>query len=185
MNLAGSPLAQRLGMAAAVALATSVAAWEGRRLIAYTDLAGVPTACDGITGPDVIPGKTYTNAECDALLAKNLDRHAAAAFACITVPLADHERVAWAHFAYNVGAVAFCGSTAARKLNAGDYAGACAEISRWTYVAGKDCRLPASGCAGIPARRDHERAMCEGRVPIPGVFDNVIAGSASTAPGKP
>ncbi|WP_373276927.1 glycoside hydrolase family protein [Laribacter hongkongensis] len=32
--------------------------------------------------------------------------------------------------AYNIGSGAFCGSTLVRKLNAGDYAGACSEINR-------------------------------------------------------
>lgn len=78
-----------------------------------------------------------------------------------------HEQVAFIHFAYNVGVGAFCASTAAKKLNAGDHAGACAQISRWIVVAGKDCRQPGSGCAGIPLRRAHERALCEGRIAIP------------------
>lgn len=167
MNLAGTPIAQRIGVAAAACLLTSLAAYEGVRTVPYTDLAGISTVCAGITGADVVPGKTYTLAECDALLAKHADRHAAGVLACVREPMEVHEVVAWAHFAYNVGVGAFCGSTAARKLNAGDHAGACAQISRWIVVAGKDCRQPSSGCAGIVARRAHERALCEGRLEIP------------------
>lgn len=171
-----SPLAQRFGVGAAAFLVASVAAWEGRKLVAYSDIGGVPTVCDGITGADVVLGKTYTMAECDVLLAKHLERHASGALACVRVPMSLSEQVAWVHFAYNVGVAAFCSSSAVRKLNAGDHAGACAEISRWTFVAGMDCRLASSQCAGIPARRAHERALCEGRIAIPGLFGGVVAG---------
>lgn len=174
-------LARRLGIAGAVALVTSIGAYEGLKLVPYADIGGVQTVCYGITGADVTPGKTYTLAECDALLAKHVEQHAVLALSCIHEPTSVGEKVAFVHFAYNVGVGAFCGSTAARKLNSGDHAGACAELSRWTYVAGKDCRDPRNGCAGIPARRDHERALCEGKTPIPGIWDGVIAGVASTA----
>ena len=42
----------------------------------------------------------------------------------------------------------------ARKTNAGDLAGACAELSRWTYAGGR--QLP-----GLIKRRAAEREMCE------------------------
>ena len=56
--------------------------------------------------------------------------------------------------AFNVGNARFCSSTLARKANAGDMAGACAELSRWTYAGGKP--LP-----GLVKRRATERAICE------------------------
>jgi lysozyme len=34
----------------------------------------VLTVCDGHTGPDIIAGKRYSDAECDAMLAKGSDR---------------------------------------------------------------------------------------------------------------
>src|SRR5450830_1198405 len=52
----------------AIALAGVLATWyEGRRLTPYRDPVGILTVCEGITGKDVVPGKTYTPAECDAL----------------------------------------------------------------------------------------------------------------------
>ncbi|MBE5528800.1 glycoside hydrolase family 24, partial [Laribacter hongkongensis] len=75
---------------------------------------------------------------------------------CVRVPLHQYEYDAFVSLAYNIGSGAFCGSTLVRKLNAGDYAGACAEIDRWTYAGGK--RLP-----GLVKRRAEERARCEGR----------------------
>nr|HAL7249337.1 glycoside hydrolase family protein [Escherichia coli] len=37
-----------------------------------TAIVGVWTVCHGHTGKDIIPGKTYTEAECKALLNKDL-----------------------------------------------------------------------------------------------------------------
>lgn len=42
---------------------------EGIRYRPYKDIAGIWTVCAGITGSDVVLGKTYTQRECDALLA--------------------------------------------------------------------------------------------------------------------
>lgn len=75
---------------------------------------------------------------------------------CVTVPLHQHEYDAYVSLAYNIGEGAFCGSTLVRKLNAGDYAGACAEISRWDKQGGRVLR-------GLTKRRAEERAQCEGR----------------------
>ena len=75
---------------------------------------------------------------------------------CVSVPLYQYEYDAWVSFAYNVGSKAFCNSTAVQKLNSGDYAGACAEMSRWTRVQGRV--VP-----GLVNRRAAERAQCEGR----------------------
>ena len=59
-------------------------------------------------------------------------------------------------FSYNVGSRAFCQSTLVRKLNAEDYAGACAELLRWRFFQGKRLRAAhqhaAVRRAGYPAR---------------------------------
>lgn len=75
---------------------------------------------------------------------------------CVTVPLYQHEYDAFLSLAYNIGPTAFCNSTLVRKLNAGDYAGACAEISRWNRAGGRVIR-------GLEIRRAKERAQCEGK----------------------
>ena len=79
-----------------------------------------------------------------------------AALDCIKRPMTDGQKAAFLSFAFNVGNRAFCDSTLARKANAGDMAGACAELSRWTYAGGK--QLP-----GLVRRRATERAVCEGQ----------------------
>jgi lysozyme len=77
---------------------------------------------------------------------------------CVTVALYQHEYDSFTQLAYNIGSGAFCGSTLVRKLNAGDYAGACAEISRWDRAGGRVVR-------GLTIRRAAERAQCEQQPP--------------------
>lgn len=146
-----------IGAGAAAIVTAFVAQHEGLRLWAYRDPVGVLTACYGHTGPDVQPGQTYTREQCRALLEQDLARHADA-LACIRRPLTDGQKAAFVSFAYNVGPQAFCGSSLVRKANAGDMAGACAELDKWVYAKGQ--RLP-----GLVKRRAAERAMCEGRAP--------------------
>lgn len=143
-----------IGASAAAIVTAFVAQHEGLRLWAYRDPVGVLTACYGHTGPDVQPGQTYTREQCRALLEQDLARHAQA-LACIRRPLTDGQKAAFVSFAYNVGPQAFCGSSLVRKANAGDMAGACAELDKWVYAKGQ--RLP-----GLVKRRAAERAMCEG-----------------------
>lgn len=150
--------------AGALALAAYIVPrFEGLALDPYADVGGVLTVCYGETHG--VEQRQYTPAECQALLQASLASHGADLAACMPPGLPDHVQAAVLSFGYNVGASAFCGSTMARKLQSGDIAGACTELSRWTRVAGKDCRDPAAKCAGIVKRRDVERAMCEGRAP--------------------
>ena len=73
---------------------------------------------------------------------------------CVKKPMTDGQKAAFLSFAFNVGTGAFCGSTLARKANAGDMRGACAELSRWTLAGGKE--MP-----GLVKRRAAERKVCE------------------------
>ncbi|EKL8235371.1 lysozyme [Salmonella enterica] len=145
------------GGAGAVAIAAALLGGhdglEGRRYIPYRDVAGVLTVCDGHTGKDIIPGKRYTDAECDALLDKDLKRVKAQVDPLIKVSIPESERAAFYSFAYNVGTGAFSRSTLLKKLNAGDHAGACNELKRWTYAGGKQWK-------GLMTRREIEREVC-------------------------
>ncbi|EBR1541966.1 lysozyme [Salmonella enterica] len=145
------------GGAGAVAIAAAMLGGhdglEGRRYIPYRDVAGVLTICDGHTGKDIIPGKRYTDAECDALLNQDLARVKAQIDPLIKVSIPESERAAFYSFAYNVGTGAFARSTLLKKLNAGDHAGACNELKRWTYAGGKPWK-------GLVTRREIEREVC-------------------------
>ncbi|EID6350934.1 lysozyme [Salmonella enterica] len=145
------------GGAGAVAIAAAMLGGhdglEGRRYIPYRDVAGVLTVCDGHTGKDIIPGKRYTDAECDALQDKDLKRVKAQVDPLIKVSIPESERAAFYSFAYNVGTGAFARSTLLKKLNAGDHAGACNELKRWTYAGDKQWK-------GLVTRREIEREVC-------------------------
>lgn len=146
-----------VGAAAAALLISVVPKFEGTVFVAAPDPIGIVTACMGDT-KNVKLGQRFTPQECEQRLEQRLAEHAQDVDRC--TPLAAmtwYQRVAFVDFAYNVGATAYCGSTMAKKVRAGDYAGACAELSRWTYAGGR--QLP-----GLVKRRATERAICEGKM---------------------
>ena len=71
------------------------------------------------------------------------------------VPMHQHEWDAIVSWTYNVGTTAACKSTLVRKLQAGDYPGACRELLRWDKFQGKP--LP-----GLTKRRQDEFSTCMG-----------------------
>ncbi|WP_145517466.1 lysozyme [Yersinia mollaretii] len=126
---------------------------EGREYTAYLDVAGVLTVCDGHTGQDILPGKHYSDAECDALLHQDLQPVFVALDRTIRVPMTDMRRAALASFGYNVGITAMTHSTLVAKLNRGDTTGACDELRRWIKAGGHVWR-------GLVNRREVERELC-------------------------
>lgn len=148
--------------AAAITIALPlIAQFEGLVARPYRDPVGILTVCYGHTGGD-IEQKRYTKSECAELLARDARKHAQA-LSCIKKPLADYQQAAFVSFAYNIGAAKFCASTLVKKANAGDMAGACAELSRWTKAGGRV--LP-----GLVKRRAAERALCEGDITAAGII---------------
>ena len=59
--------------------------------------------------------------------------------------------------AYNIGVGAFCGSSMARRANAGDMVGACDPLLMWNKGGGKRCAGRRAGTA--------ERDLCLGGLP--------------------
>lgn len=155
MAAANKSLKATVGAGAAAVLLAYVPSFEGMVLRGYKDPIGIVTACAGHTKTAVL-GRPYSREECTALLEQDLVEHAKGLQQCVTVPLNAGQTGAFVSFTYNVGVGAFCRSTMARKLNAGDYDGACAELSKWTRAGGRV--LP-----GLVKRRATERAICEGR----------------------
>ena len=136
-----------------------IALHEGYSGKAYDDGVGVQTVGFGTTridGRPVQKGDTITPQRALQQLGKDADVYQQAMRKCVSVPLYQHEWDAYTSLTYNIGSGAFCGSTLVRKLNVGDYAGACAEISRWNKAGGRVL-------AGLTKRRADERQKCEGK----------------------
>lgn len=131
--------------------------FEGLRLKAYKDAVGVWTIGYGTTaaaglGIDPKAGMFITEAEAESLLAEGLERFAASIRPKITAPINDNEFGAFLSLAYNIGPGAFSKSSALRKFNAGDKAGAADAILLWNKAGGKVL-------AGLTRRRGREREL--------------------------
>jgi GH24 family phage-related lysozyme (muramidase) len=131
--------------------------WEGLRLEAYLDLVGVPTVCYGET-KGVSLGQSYTKAQCDAMFSREIISYRDGlrmAFTPQTVanrlPLG--RDVAFTSLAYNVGVSGTSKSTAVRRLNQSNIAGACEALGWWNKAGGRVVR-------GLVNRRSEETAMC-------------------------
>ena len=153
---------------AIAAISLSAAALVGIALHEdYSDRAIIPVAGDvptigfGTTegvkmGDRITPPKALARALTD------IQKFEGALKQCVTVPLHQHEYDAYLTLAYNIGPSAFCRSNLVRRLNDGDYSGACEEILRWKYFRKRDCSETGSGCTGLWKRRRVEHALCIG-----------------------
>lgn len=106
---------------------------EGVKYKPYKDIAGIWTVCAGITGSDVILGKTYTQKECDALLAKHIKIAKDEVDKRVKVDIPDSMRAALYSFTYNAGTGAFRKSTMLKLVNQGRLYEACDQLWNWTY----------------------------------------------------
>ncbi len=97
-------------------------------------------------------GKTYTEAECKALLNKDLPRLPDKLTRTSKSIYRKQRAAALYSFVYNVGAGNFRTSTFFAK-NQGDIKGACDQLRRWIYAGGKQWK-------GLMTRREIEREVC-------------------------
>ena len=140
--------------AAALTLAAGLGMYyEGHRTQPYNDIGGVLTVCYGHTRG--VESRKYSDAECEQLLRSDMRDANDAVRRCITSRMTIGQEAALTDAAYNAGPNIVCGSTLQRLANAGDWAGACAQLDRWTYAGGKVQ-------PGLVKRRAAERALCEG-----------------------
>jgi lysozyme len=133
---------------------------EGKRLKAYLCPAGVWTIGYGHTtgagSPSVQKGMTITEAEADAIFARDIGAFERGVLRLVKVPLAQGQFDALVSFEFNTGKLKK--STLLRKLNAGAYDAVPAELMRWTKAkdkkTGKLVDLP-----GLVRRRREEAAL--------------------------
>lgn len=149
----------RAAFTALVVLALSmgiIKPWEGEVRTTYFDIVGVATVCFGQTGPAAAPGKTYSAAECEAMLGDEVLAYAKKLDRCILrdVEMSPMQQAVVLSWAYNVGTGAACGSTLVRQLNAGaPYQQWCRQLLRWDKAGGKTVK-------GLTNRRRHEYSLC-------------------------
>lgn len=115
-----------------------VEGFEGCRLHAYLDSAGVPTIGWGNTyymnGTRVKMGDMITQETADMLLKHVLNGVEAQVNHLVTVSLTDNQYAAIVSFTYNEGNGALASSHLLAKLNAGNYAGAADEFLKWDEI---------------------------------------------------
>lgn len=128
--------------------------WEGLRLYAYQDVVGVWTACYGET-KGIKPGMRFTRDQCNIMLIGSLAEHEAGMRRCLKAPdsLPEKSYVAFVSATYNIGVGGFCGSSMARRINAGDVRGACDALMMWVRAGGRVVQ-------GLVNRRTAERKLC-------------------------
>lgn len=149
--------------------------WEGKRLAAYRDPAGVWTIGYGHTDaagpPAVTPGLTIAEDEAERILRADLGQYEAAVEQAVTVPLSDNQFAALVSFCFNVGPGNLRSSTLLKKLNAGDRAAVPGELAKWNKAGGKVL-------AGLANRRAAEAGLwAKGEV----VASNYVAPVAQAA----
>ena len=131
--------------------------FEGLRLEAYQDCAGIWSIAYGHTGTDVHAGRRVTEPEAVELLAADLRD----AIQCVNqavhkdVELAQHQFDALVDFCFNVGRHSFQLSSLLGYVNQEDFASAAHQFSLWVNV---DMRpVP-----GLVRRRAAEAALFRG-----------------------
>ena len=135
-----------------------IQAFEGLRLKAYRDSAGIPTIGWGSTrylnGKMVQMGDVITRKQADDMLIQGVMERERTVEALVRVKLNQNQFDALVSFEYNTGALAV--STLLKKLNAGDYVGAADEFSKWNKVTKNGIKVVDNGLVN---RRAKERAL--------------------------
>ncbi|WP_374307854.1 lysozyme [Methylocella sp.] len=164
--------------------AALIKSFEGCKLAAYRDSAGVPTIGWGHSSaagaPVVKAGMTITQAEADAIFMRDAQRFVDRVNALVKVPLKQNEFDALVSFDFNTGALDR--STLLKRLNAGRKDLVPTELMAWTKAGGKTLR-------GLVRRRQAEVDLFTAEtkdigVATPTVAVEVAAPKASMATSK-
>jgi lysozyme len=132
-----------------------IESFEGRRHTAYPDPAtgGKPwTIGIGSTGPDVVPGLTWTDQEIDERFTADLRKFEVGINKLVTAPISQNAFDAVCSLAYNIGLQNLRTSTLLKLLNQGRHRDAAAEFYRWSFANGQ--QMP-----GLLRRRRAEMAL--------------------------
>ncbi|MFI5163180.1 MAG: lysozyme [Sphingobacteriales bacterium] len=137
--------------------------FEGLRLSAYRDIAGIWTIGYGSTcyhdGQSVKPGdKLESVMQADALFANTLGQFEDAVNLNVKTPLTQSQFDALVSFSYNEGTGALKGSTLLKKLNDKDYQGAADQFLLWNKITDPQTEAKEV-CSDLSARRRQERQL--------------------------
>ncbi len=127
----------------------------GGKFVPYICPAGVLTIGRGTTNLD---GKKFdkysvwTQAQCDAAFAVDMEKYEAAVHRRVKVPLNQNQFDALVSFTYNCGEGNLAKSTLLKRVNAGDFKGAANQFAAWNKGAGKVLN-------GLVRRRAAEAAL--------------------------
>ena len=118
---------------------TLIKNFEGLRLSAYRDVAGVWTIGYGSThyhdGKPVKPGEKLANPQqAEALLNNTLGQYEEAVSQYVKAPLSQSQFDALVSFTYNAGTSGLKESALLKKLNEKDYAGAADQFLVWNKI---------------------------------------------------
>lgn len=144
-------------LAGSIALITP---WEGVFTRTYKDIVGVDTVCIGETDKAAVAeGKrrAYTILECKDMLRARLPQYDSDFMRCVHVQIPDSVRIAGISATYNLGGGTICRSTFVRKINAGDFRGACDALLHFNKARVKGQMTFVQGLAN---RRHAERRVC-------------------------
>lgn len=141
-----------------------IKSFEGWRSKAYKDAVGVWTIGYGHTSmagePKVKAGMVISEAEGEAILARDLQKYAKAVQDAVKVPLNANQFGALTSWCYNVGPGNVRKSTLVKKLNRGDYASVPSEMAKWNKAGGRVLR-------GLVRRREAEGKLFQKPVQPP------------------
>lgn len=139
--------------------------FEGLRLQAYRDCAGIWTIGYGHTGPSLLEGMTITEPEAELLLRADLADAVACVNRSVKAAIAQHQFDALVDFCFNAGRGNFTQSTLLRKVNLKDFSGAATQFGLWVHAGGEIV-------SGLVRRRAAEKELflhghsnCPGTVP--------------------
>ena len=135
--------------------------FEGLRLAAYQDVAGVWTVGYGHTGPGIATGMTISEAYAELLLVADLASAVACVNRAVQGKVSQNQFDAMVDFCFNVGRGNFLQSTLLRKVNLEDFAGAVVQFGRWVHAGGEV--VP-----GLVRRRKAEGALFADAIPEAG-----------------
>ena len=117
------------------------------------------TVCNGLTGAEVVAGRTYSPADCYRLEKRRYVGYEVEAARMLThwASYDPFQKATFLDFLHNKGEGNFFTSTMRRKANAGDWLGACRENPRWNQgtVQGVSTVLP-----GLQLRGDANAEIC-------------------------